>query len=630
MSSVTPASGKTSGGTAVAITGTNLTGTTAVTFGGVPATSFTVNNDTSITALTPPHAAGSVTVAITTPAGQASLVDSFAYALSIPTMSAVSPGNGPSAGGSAVEITGTNFIGVTAVTFGGVAATSFTVKSDTLITATTPPHAAGSVNVAITTPAGQTTLPDAFAYAQSAPKLKAVSPSGGPSEGGTTVEITGTGFKGTKTVSFGSVPASYFAVNSDTSITAVTPAHAKGVVSVDVKTPGGKDTLVNAFNYTVRPDPSLDPEVSGLLNAQYQSVQRLAKTQISIFRDRLEQLHDDSARQSTSWGIQLRANEQTDHDMQLGFASDKKLNAASRATRNILSGQDRPEANAFRQPATLATDFSFWTGGFVNFGSSDKNDLDLSHTLVGVSGGVDYRFSSTLTAGVGFGYGKDKVDIGSNGTESDGKALSAAFYGSYRPVSNVFLDGLVGYSALDFGSERFVTTTGDFASGDRSGNQIFGSISIGYEHKSDAWLISPYGRIEAARSRLDAFTETGAGIDNLAFGKQTMDMLASVAGLRTQYIVPQPWGQLLARGRIEYTHDFNGSSRVSMGYADLGANLPYFLDVTGFTKDYVSLGLGLDAGMGERTTLGFDYTTGLGFDGNSQSHNTMLRLGVRF
>ena len=69
VTSLGPSSGPAVGGTIVTITGANLSGTTAVMFGGVPATSFTIVNSTTITAISPARAAGPVDVVITTPGG---------------------------------------------------------------------------------------------------------------------------------------------------------------------------------------------------------------------------------------------------------------------------------------------------------------------------------------------------------------------------------------------------------------------------------------------------------------------------------------------------------------------------------------------------------------------------------
>ena len=82
-----------------------------------------------------------------------------------PTVSSVAPGAGTNAGGTSVRITGTGFLSGATVSFGGTAATNVSVVSSTSITATTPAHAPGQVNVTVTNPNGQSgTLVSAFNY----------------------------------------------------------------------------------------------------------------------------------------------------------------------------------------------------------------------------------------------------------------------------------------------------------------------------------------------------------------------------------------------------------------------------------------------------------------------------------
>ena len=85
VTSVSPNLGPIAGGTSVTIAGANYSGTgfsvTAVTFGGTAATSFIVNNSTSITAVAPAHASGVNDVRVTTVGGQSTVVaaDQFTY-----------------------------------------------------------------------------------------------------------------------------------------------------------------------------------------------------------------------------------------------------------------------------------------------------------------------------------------------------------------------------------------------------------------------------------------------------------------------------------------------------------------------------------------------------------------------
>ena len=79
----------------------------------------------------------------------------------------------------------------------------------------------------------------AFQHVAGVPSVAELDPFVGPSTGGTVVSITGTGFNGATAVSFGSVPAASFVVNSDSSITATSPVHSPQTVSITVTTASG-------------------------------------------------------------------------------------------------------------------------------------------------------------------------------------------------------------------------------------------------------------------------------------------------------------------------------------------------------------------------------------------------------
>jgi hypothetical protein len=84
----------------------------------------------------------------------------------------------------------------------------------------------------------------------SSPTLASLAPSSGPTIGGTTVTLTGTNFGTGATVSFGGTLATGVTVMSPTSLTAVTPAHAAGSVSVLVTNPDGQSgALANGYTY---------------------------------------------------------------------------------------------------------------------------------------------------------------------------------------------------------------------------------------------------------------------------------------------------------------------------------------------------------------------------------------------
>jgi IPT/TIG domain/FG-GAP repeat len=156
-----------------------------------------------------------------------------------PYVERITPDKGPAGGGTSVTISGSGFNAVRAVTFGSAPAASYHVDSPTQITAVSP-SGQGTVDIRVSTSIGTSNAesPDDFRYL-SGPTVTAVTPSSGPSGGGTPVTINGTGLYYATHVHFGSAEAQ-FKVNSDTEILAYSPPGVAGQkVTVTVTTPGG-------------------------------------------------------------------------------------------------------------------------------------------------------------------------------------------------------------------------------------------------------------------------------------------------------------------------------------------------------------------------------------------------------
>ena len=244
ISSISPSTGSTNGGTSVTISGKNLQVGATVTFGGVAGTSVNVISSTQMTAVTPAHAAGSVDVVVTNPNGKsATLSAGFGYGSAAPIVSAISPNSGPTGGGTTVTITGNNFLAGALVFLGTVAASGVAVTGPTQIQATTPSvSTAAAVNVVVQNPDGQSgTLTNGFTYTDpppsSAPTVSSVSP--GTVTAGTAVTVDGTNFGSGATVSVGSTAASDVQFLSSTELSATVPSVSPGTYDVTVANTNG-------------------------------------------------------------------------------------------------------------------------------------------------------------------------------------------------------------------------------------------------------------------------------------------------------------------------------------------------------------------------------------------------------
>ncbi len=162
IESVAPAQGSIVGGTPITISGAYFTSATSVLIGGALATNLVVVSSTTITAVTPAHAAGSVSITITTPSRISTFQNAFLYASS--SILSVFPNMGVVGGGALITISGNYLGGATSVTIGGAPATNLVVVSPTTITAVTPTGTLGPADVIVTTPAGTLTSLSGFTY----------------------------------------------------------------------------------------------------------------------------------------------------------------------------------------------------------------------------------------------------------------------------------------------------------------------------------------------------------------------------------------------------------------------------------------------------------------------------------
>lgn len=257
ITSITPASGYSTGGTNVSVNGTNFYPGATLTIGGTAVTNLVRVSATRITGTTPVGTPGPADVVVGNTDGQrVTLTGGFTYVPS-PTLTAIAPNHGPVQGGTLVTVTGTNFIQGAALFIGGVPAFAVTVTSPTTATAVTNSSALGTFDVRLVNPDAQAaTLPMAFTF-DPAPTLTSVVATEGTTAGGDTVTLTGTGFLTGATVLFGTTPATSVTVVSATQLTAVTPAHAAGVVSLTTRnTDGQYAELPRAFRFV--PPPTFD------------------------------------------------------------------------------------------------------------------------------------------------------------------------------------------------------------------------------------------------------------------------------------------------------------------------------------------------------------------------------------
>eukprot|EP00698_Gefionella_okellyi_P024988 TRINITY_DN9001_c0_g1_i1.p1 TRINITY_DN9001_c0_g1~~TRINITY_DN9001_c0_g1_i1.p1 ORF type:complete len:4472 (-),score=913.68 TRINITY_DN9001_c0_g1_i1:1438-14763(-) len=256
ISGIVPLSGPQVGGITITLSGTNLGGNdiTSVTIGGVAAT-ITGQSSTRVTITSPARAPGTVNVLTQSTSFGNGTFSSFTYHPT-PVFSSIVPANGPAAGLTIVTLTASNAFGsgsdVTAVTFDGVTAT-IQSQSASIITVQIAAHAAGAVNVVVSsTSRGTGSSVNGYTY-NALPVLTGATPVVGPFVGGTVLTIAASNTIGNNDVTSVTLcgTAATITAQSANAVTVTTQTrNAAGTCTIQiVSTSYGTASLASAYTY---------------------------------------------------------------------------------------------------------------------------------------------------------------------------------------------------------------------------------------------------------------------------------------------------------------------------------------------------------------------------------------------
>ncbi len=244
--------GPAAGGTTLTITGTGFAPAAAdhlVFLGGNPATVVSANAAGTRLVVTTPAGAGADRAVFVIVGNRPSNTVLFSY--DPPTVTGISTGHGPAAGGTTLTIFGANFgPGGAAVTIGGRPAPlappgedGTTENTDGRLVVLTPPGVGMDLDVAVTVGNQTGTLAAAFDY--DAPTVDGLSLTHGAAGGGYTLTITGLNFGSAPTVTIGGQAAAVVGTPTDTTV----------VVTVPPGTGADLDVIVTAGTQSSAPDP---------------------------------------------------------------------------------------------------------------------------------------------------------------------------------------------------------------------------------------------------------------------------------------------------------------------------------------------------------------------------------------
>lgn len=267
ITSIKENKGLTSGGETVTITGQNFLPGANVYFGSKLATVVSLTGS-EVIVTTPSGAQGPITIKVQNKDGQFATGNFNYYAN--PTITSISPTEGPLAGGNNITVNGSNFLRGATVYINDVEAIT-TYATQARLSAIVPAATeTGTVSIKVINP-DQTNVELTNAYTYLAPlpppkvELTSISTTSGKLEGGELIYLIGKNFDKNVKIFFGNEEAILNSYTNGSKIRVDVPAATTpGLVSVKAENPDGSvSVLTDAYEY-LTPPPLPAPEISYL------------------------------------------------------------------------------------------------------------------------------------------------------------------------------------------------------------------------------------------------------------------------------------------------------------------------------------------------------------------------------
>jgi outer membrane autotransporter protein len=267
---------------------------------------------------------------------------------------------------------------------------------------------------------------------------------------------------------------------------------------------------------------------------------------------------------------------------------------------SVFSDDEEPEVGG---SGDLISPWGFFVNGTYGRGSQTASNtsraLATDFDNTGLTGGVDYRLSARTVLGAALGYSKFDSDLADGGATRS-KTLTLTGYGSHYFSDQFYADARFTFGNASFDTVRRIRfsyqnfSIDKTAFGSTDARQYALGAGMGYHLQKGAWTITPNANFRYFRSKVDGYTETGAGANNVIFGNQTVDSMQYNLGVQIGRPISLSHGVLAPQFDLSYGNesknaDFALNARL-VGTTSAGQN--FVVRAQDADKSYGNVGIG--------------------------------------
>ena len=299
-------------------------------------------------------------------------------------------------------------------------------------------------------------------------------------------------------------------------------------------------------------DPSANADVKAIIEANVEMSKRVIRNNTLPIFHRIE------------W---LRRHKNKDNLSNLNASIDFQNQKIAKLA-NTFDAFKKERDRTYR-----SNDWFDWSEGRFVIGEKNvKNTSSRDIQNYGISFGTDRidEDDRDLMYGYVFQFGKDDVDIGSNGSNLNTNTYSLAAYRTKIKDNDYFTDGIIGLSLLEIDHHRVVN--GNKLDGNRNGQQIFGSINFGKRLHDKDLNLNPSVKLELGYTKLKPFNEKtilGSSLaDALHYRDQNIKTAIATVGVLFDTTEKGDIEEEIINhhGRLEFIGDLSPSSDAEFYY----------------------------------------------------------------
>ena len=262
-------------------------------------------------------------------------------------------------------------------------------------------------------------------------------------------------------------------------------------------------------------------------------------------------------------------------------------------------------------------------------------------TIMGVTGGADYRFSKQLTAGLALTYANTNGDFRNGGNFST-NSYGVTLFSQYLPTDNSFVQFTAAYTnnsysvlrntflrLADPGGGRAVNNVGGRPSSNSNGDVLGLGVLSGYDYSIGRFTIGPRVGLNYAYTHIGDYAEQGGQGLGLKFDDQHVNSLLSVLGMQGSAAFSTGFGVLVSQVNADYIHEYANSQRyINVQFTEDQRADPFQFRFQTDTpvRNYFNLGTGLMAVLpnGIQPFINFRWMVG-----NNQFNSYAGTFGLR-